>query len=311
MTSHHNRTALVLGANGYIGQNLCWWLLNQGFTVSAAGLEPHWKGHADTTGRLSYQCLDLSVKEEVMQLSFHTDLVFMMAGVTGTSAGFSQYPLMVLSNEMALLHVLHAMTEQQSRARLVFPSTRLVYQGQRGKMLPEDAPKETKTVYAANKLACEGYLAAWANAFDLNYTVYRICVPYGHLLPGQYSFGTLGFMRRQAREQAKITLYGDGSMGRTFTHVKDICRIMTEASMLSESNGRILNIGSHDHMSLKQLADMVCRQTGAELAFLPWPALDERIESGDTMFSDLALQSIMPYSYEHRIQEYIAGWQTI
>jgi UDP-glucose 4-epimerase len=303
-----NRSALVLGANGYIGQNLCGYLIQQGFAVTAVGRQPIWKGHVAQGPMPEYHPIDLGDKHQVARLSFDADLVFMMAGITGTTAGFTHYDPMVMSNEMALLHVLSTMTEQQSRARLVFPGTRLVYKGQAGKLLAEDAEKETKTVYAVNKLACEGYIHAWANAFDLQATIFRICVPYGHLLPGQYSFGTLGFMRSQAMQKKQITLFGDGSMRRTFTHVHDICRIMTHAALLPQTAGGVYNIGGPDHLSLRELAEQVAAKTGSSIAFHPWPALDARIESGDTMFDDQALQNAVPFRYHYTLANYIAGW---
>jgi UDP-glucose 4-epimerase len=113
-------------------------------------------------------------------------------------------------------------------------------------------------------------------------------------------------MLRQAREKGVIELYGDGSQRRTFTHVADLCTIMTQASLLPHTQGRTFNIGSYDHLSLKELAELVAQKTGADIAFKPWPELDKAIESGDTMFDDSLLQSQFPYGYAGSITEYLA-----
>ena len=298
--------ALVLGANGYIGSNLCYWLLQQGCTVTGVGRATAFKGQVPASGGVfTYLTADLSQPEAYHTLPLHAPLIYMMAGATGTAAGFTQYQPMLLSNELALLHLLHALQNGGYQSKVIFPSTRLVYKGQPNLLLPEDAPKETKTVYAVNKLACEGYLQAWHNAFTIPFTIFRICVLYGHLLPGQYAYGPMAFMQQQARQNGAITLYGQGQMRRTFTHVQDICQIMHKASQLPQTNGLTLNIGSNDHWSLQQVTSEICLRTGASLQYAPWPTLDEKLESGDTMFADEALQNIMPYTYQYQLIDYL------
>lgn len=88
------------------------------------------------------------------------------------------------------------MKESGSTARIVFPSTRLVYKGQQNVLLKEDAEKAPNTIYALNKLACEYMLAMYQKAFGIHYTIFRICVPYGSLIKSGTSYGTLGFFAK-------------------------------------------------------------------------------------------------------------------
>ena len=299
--------ALVLGANGFLGLNLCYWLLKHKFSVHAVGREDGFSGEGVfDVSNLEYSQIDLSKKNEVrtLQLS-HYSHIFIFAGLTGTSAGFDLYSDYVNANEIVLLNVLDLYRKQGCEGRLVFPSTRLVYKGVQGVMLKENAEKEAKTLYAANKIACENYLFAYGNAFDIPYTIFRICVPYGQLIPGNYSYGTFGFMLGQAKRFNTISLYGNGEPARTFSHVKDICTIIGEVSQLPASLGKTLNIGSNDNYDLRTLAEKVAKKTQSKVQFKEWPALDYAIESGDTMFDDTALQEIYPYSYKGDIDSYI------
>ena len=72
------------------------------------------------------------------KLDFACDIVYMFVGRTGTTQGFEEYDNFIDVNERALLNVLTAMKEQKSKAKIIFPSTRLVYKGMPGK-LKEDA----------------------------------------------------------------------------------------------------------------------------------------------------------------------------
>tara|TARA_B110000459_G_scaffold16407_1_gene15954 strand:- start:2108 stop:3040 length:933 start_codon:yes stop_codon:yes gene_type:complete len=302
----HNK-AIVLGANGFLGLNLCYWLLKNNFSVQAIGRQEKFKGEGIfELNNLNYQQIDISKEDELAQLNLSEySLIFMFAGKTGTKAGFDQYQDYVQSNEIALLNILSLYQRQTCEGRLVFPSSRLVYKGAKGIRLKEDAEKEAKTVYAANKIACEKYVFAFSNVFSIPYTVFRICVPYGQLIPGDYSYGTMGFMLSQAKNNRSISLYGKGEPSRTFSHIKDICTLIGEVSQLKSSEGKTYNIGGKDNYDLKTLATKVASKTGAVVKFIDWPSFDLAIESGDTMFDDSAIQKVYPYDYKGDIDSYI------
>lgn len=297
----------MFGANGYIGQNLCMALLQHGYKVMATGRKPSWCVPSPISAEAEYRVIDVSDVRAVAGVSFAVDLIFVLSGMTGTMPGFRDYANFIGTNEVGLLNILRAYTDQGSKARIVFPSTRLVYRGSKGKMLAEHDEKNGKSVYAINKLACEKYLGAWSNSFDMSYSIFRICVPYGHVLPGRYSYGTLGFMVKQALSSGTIEIFGDGGQFRTFTHVADICDILIGVAQLPAGNQKIYNIGGMDHLPLASVARLVSERFGAHLSFKAWPEADLRIETGDTMFDDACLQADFPYRYKRQLQEYISS----
>lgn len=294
-----SKKALVLGGNGFIGQNLIFWLLNHNFTVFAIDRNDEFSNsYLSQNFNLNYLKVDLSLQKEVKKIAFENfDVIYILAAMTGTKTGFDNYQDFLISNEMVLLNILDAYKERKSKGRLVFPSSRLVYKGLKDTFLKEDSEKEAKTLYAANKIAGELFLECWANAFNIAYTIFRICVPYGQLLPGDYSYGTLGFITNQAKQNGVITLYGNGKQKRTFTHVVDICEILGKVPFLENSLNLTLNIGSNDNIEIRTLAEMIAESYNAKVEYKEWPELDLKIETGDTLFDDGLLQSIFPYRY--------------
>ena len=119
----------------------------------------------------------------------------------------------------------------------MFPSSRLIYRG-RPEPLPEDAPQDSKTVYAANKRSGEAFLQAYRAAFGIPTVVYRVCVPYGNLDGRSYSFGTIGAFIRLAKETGAIPLYGGDTPRRTFTHVQDICAQIAATALRPKPKAR-------------------------------------------------------------------------
>lgn len=273
---------LVLGARGYIGRHLQAALRAQGHQVVAA---------ASRAGPAQSR-VDVADAPTLNALDWAVDVVFLLAGVTGTSASFKDPEAYVNGNELGLLNVLQSIRLSGHRPRLVFPSSRLVYQGS-NRPLAETAPLEAKTVYAANKIACEFHLRAFSNAFDIPHTIFRICVPYGNSQGSEYSFGTVGNFVRQALENKRIALYGDGSQRRTFTHVEDLCRFMVLGSASADFENGTFNIPGDD-LSLLEAAKLIGARLGAQIGFSPWPPLDLRIESGSTVFDGTQTQSRLP-----------------
>ena len=169
--------------------------------------------------------------------------------------------------------------------------------------LYEDAEKETKSVYAVNKLACENYLYAFANAHNLNFTIFRICVPYGNLFSKNYSYGTIGNFLNQALRHKKITLYGDGNLKRTFTYVEDIIRWIVQTISKESSNCEIFNLPG-ENLSLLKVASYFCDHFNCEIEFIEYPHEIKKLESGSTFFNSNKIRKII--SLENK--KYIKDW---
>jgi len=309
MKYSHDASVMVLGANGYIGKNLCIWLLRAGYKVIAVGRSQSFRGidEVDCT-HLTYIRADLLVQEDVSRLPLsESKMIFLMNGKTGTNNGFIEPIDYLLGNDGALLNILKSYVEKNAKGRLIFPSTRLVYQGVENQFLAEDAVKAPKTLYGVNKLSCEQYLSVWSNAFGVLYTVFRICVPYGQLISGDYSYGTIGMMLDQAKNKGAIILFGDGSIKRTFTHVSDICKVMVGVGQLENAKNKVINIGGPDNISLLELAKMIADKHQVKVEFSQWPALHLSIETGDTMFDDALLRGMYEFPYERSLINYFQG----
>ena len=184
----------VFGANGYIARNLIYVLKRDypQYELSLYGIEDT---YVDGSGK--YDSVDMTDSESMKKIDLDVDVIFMLVGKTGSVNGFDQYDSFIDINERALLNLLNEYRNQGSIARIVFPSTRLVYKGKPGPQ-KEDAEKEFKTVYAINKYSCEQYLEQYHRVFDVQYTILRICIPYGTLISEASSYGTAEFMLSKA-----------------------------------------------------------------------------------------------------------------
>ncbi len=279
----------LFGGNGYLGSQLVAYYAASGLICDVLDMPSFDVTRSDCWG--SFKPTDYSA-------------ILFFAGMTGTEKSFTDAERFLDVNEHGLLNLLIRLAPLGADApKVIFPSSRLVYKGS-DCPLTEDAPKEAKTVYAANKLACEYLLQAYHVRYGLPFAVVRICVPYGNIVSANYSYGTIGFFLKQAEAGGPITLYGDGSLRRTFTHVADIC-LAVERLIRSDATG-IFNIGGQD-FSLLDSAKIVAQRRQVEISFVPWPQDALSLESGSTIFDSNLLERTTGWRARRSLLDFAEG----
>ncbi|MES2590488.1 MAG: NAD(P)-dependent oxidoreductase [Bacteroidota bacterium] len=291
--------AVIIGCNGYIGKHLCTFLMKKGWDV--AGYDTSELPLLPVT---KYQQIDISQKDQVDKIEMNVDYIFYFSGITGTANAYDNYDKYIDINEKGLLHLLNQIKSSKSIARLIFPSTRLIYKGIENKELDENSEKEFKTIYALNKWFGEQAIQQYNNYFNLNYTIFRICVPYGNLFANEYSYGTVGFFLSKALKKENIILFGTGNQKRTFTHVEDICLQIYSSILHKESKNRIFNIAG-ENFSLNEVAQKIAAKYNINVEYSEWPELDRKLESGDTIFDGKQIQKLTQEPLKHSFNKWL------
>lgn len=290
---------VILGANSYIARNLIFYLKHD---YSEIKMQLYDIEEKQRDGFGDYFCLNVLNLDSLSKIDFDCDVIFVFVGKTGSAAGFDDYMSFLNINEVALLNILSEYRKQKSNAKIIFPSTRLVYKGRKG-LLKEDDEKEFKTIYAINKFACEQYLEQYNRVFGVKYCIFRICVPYGTLVPNASSYGTAEFMISKAIKGENIQLYGDGSVRRSFIYIGDLCEALARGAFCMSCVNDVYNIGGEDR-SLTEIAALVSKKYSVEVEYVEWPEKAYLIESGDTVFDDRKLQSLCPISYSVKFEKW-------
>lgn len=293
--------AAVFGCNGYLGQHLVHYLLHEKSNeVAGFDIGDSFQG----SDEIAYLRLDVTDKGAFDQLLEGFDTIYYLTGLTGTDVSLDRFEQFIDVNELGLLRLLQRVSNFSWKPKIVFPSTRLVYKGVEGVALAEEAEKEFKTIYASSKFNGEQYLQMHRNLFGIDYTVFRICVPYANLVASGQSYGTVGFFLAKARNGEDISLFGDGALRRTFTHVWDVCRQMVEVASMPETSGGTYNIDGED-LSLKEVASAIAAKHDVGLSFLPWPEISWKLESGDTVFDASRIRALFPHTLTYSLKKWL------
>lgn len=294
------RKVIVIGANSYIARNLIHYLkINPDNII--VGLYDCADEQLDGEG--NYCKVSVLNKDDVSKINMNCDLIYMFVGKTGAANGFDDFDTFIDVNEKGLLNVLNEYRRQNSSAKIVFPSTRLIYKGSESP-LNEDSDKEFKTVYAINKYSCEQYLKQYQDVYNTKYLIFRICVPYGTMIKDASSYGTAEFMLSKAKNNENISLYGDGSQRRTLTNIKDLCRVLYEGAINENCLNDVYNIGGENY-SLNEMALLIAKKYGVKVEHKDWPELALKVESGSTVFDSSKLDSLLKINYDVKFCDWI------
>jgi UDP-glucose 4-epimerase len=152
--------------------------------------------------------------------------------------------------------------------RVIFSSTSSIYGLKNSCPLKEDMPKDCLNPYSISKSAAEDLCKMYYNLFGLKTIILRYFNVYGERQPlkGRYA-PVIGIFYRQKADGQNMTIVGDGSQTRDFTHVSDV----VDANLLAadtddeENYAEVFNVGSGKNHSVLNISEMI----GGTTEFLP------------------------------------------
>ncbi len=92
----------------------------------------------------------------------------------------------------------------------------------------------------------------------------------------------LGVWIRSLIENSPIEVWGNGLQIRDFNYIDDVINAMLMAALSEDANGQVYNLGSPEHINLKDLANMMISIHGqGNCRIIPFPKDREAIDIGD------------------------------
>ncbi len=255
--------ALVTGAAGFIGSNLVDRLLAGGHTVTgfdnfSTGREEFLSGalRSPAFHLCRADILDTDLLASAMR---GCDTVFHLAANADVRHGV-EHPLKDLEqNTIGTSSVLEAMRRRGVR-RIAFASTGSVYGEAAVIPTPEDAPFPVQTsLYGASKLAAEGLIAAYAEAFGIRAWVFRFV----SILGERYTHGhVFDFYRQLLEHPGRLDVLGDGTQRKSYLYVQDCIDAVLPALEKADARVNILNLGTDEYCRVTDSVRWICEHLG-------------------------------------------------
>jgi UDP-glucose 4-epimerase len=284
--SYRDRAVLVAGGLGFIGTHLTnrLALLGARVTVVTPAIEHHRETAAGCAAR-GIRILegDLRDAEAMRHAVAGAEVVFNLAGQSGAVRSMEDPWTDLDVNCRGNLVLLEALRTVNAVAKLVFVSSRLAYGRTGADPVAEEQMADPLCVHAVHKVAVEQYLKLYGQLYGLRFTVARLTNPYG---PGQPSertaYGIVNRMIHLALSGEALPVYGDGRQRRDYIYIDDAVDALLKLGESDAGTGRLYNVGSGIGTPFAEMARAITAIAGrGHIAFVPWPALAERIETGD------------------------------
>jgi len=253
----------VTGGAGFIGSHIVDRLLSRGADVvivdnMSTGQRRFIEG-ALATGRATLVVADVKQLEPLVDAFAGCDAVYHLAANADVRHG-PEHPRRDLDeNTIGTFNVLEAM-RRAGVGRVAFSSTGSVYGEAKVIPTPEDAPFPLQTsLYGASKLAGEGLIAAYAEAYGFTARIFRFV----SILGERYSHGhVFDFYQRLLADPSSLTVLGDGKQRKSYLYIEDCVDAIELAMSDAHSRVAVYNLGQDHYCEVRDSIGWITAHLG-------------------------------------------------
>ena len=289
---------LITGSNGFIGSNVCEYLVGKGITV--IGLDRTEDSKADVC---KYICCDIdSDKIDTLMEDYSIESI---DAIIHLAADMRREPYnveVVRSNCTGTQRLLELCEKQGIKTFLQLSSLPVI-----GKPVSipvtEEHPLLPPTVYHATKVM-EEMLADYAyRMHGIRSASFRISAPVGPRMNKKTIFSVFV---HNALDGKPIMLSGKGNRRQTFIHVSDIAQALY-LSLIDDKIAGVFNLSSYNYLSNRELAQKVVEtlKSNSEIRF---SGIDDVEDDVDWRVSIEKIQKAIDYKPQVNIEDAIRGY---
>jgi UDP-glucose 4-epimerase len=255
---------LITGGAGFIGAALANRLIGEGHHVRVLD-----DLSAGDPSRLDSQALftrgDVKDVPKLWTLLQHVDCVYHLAARVAVPESVL-YPRDYNDvNVGGTVAVMEAVRDAGVK-RVILASSGAIYGKQRRQPVSEKTIPNPDSPYAVSKLASEHYVFTIGALYDIETVALRIFNAYG---PGQFvpaaHAPVIPQFLKQALGGGSLVVFGDGNQTRDFVYIDDVVDALFAAATASDSDRRIINVGSGQEVSINRLVEKVAQAIGREV----------------------------------------------
>jgi UDP-glucose 4-epimerase len=308
---------LLTGGAGFVGSHLAEALLDRGDEVcliddlstgGIANIEP-FKGHQ----RLRYVLDSILNRSVMVELVDGADVILHLAAAVGVRL-IVESPVRTIETNIKGTELVLELAAKKEKPVVIF-STSEVYGKSNGSKFSEfgdlilGPTSKGRWSYAASKIIDEFLALAYYKERKLPVIIIRLFNTVGPRQTGRYGMVIPRFVH-SALTGRPITVYGDGTQTRTFTHVKDAIGAILKLLEHPDSVGGIFNIGGKEEISIGELAKLVKEmlESPSEIQYLPYDEVfEEGFEDMQKRVPDLSrIKSLIGYEPKLGIRDIIS-----
>ena len=270
---------LITGGAGFIGSHLADRLVQRGDQVtiiddlSTGAMQnvQHLKGFRN----FQYFIDTITNSRLMAELIDTADVVYHLAAAVGVRL-IVESPTRTMETNIRGTEVVLELAAKKKK-RVLITSTSEVY-GKRDAVpfkenddLVLGPPDKGRWSYACSKAIDEFLAVAYWKEKRVPTVVTRLFNVVGPRQTGRYGM-VIPCLVKQALSGADMTVFGDGTQSRCFTHISDAIGVLIGLAESPETNGEVYNVGSTEEISVLELAWKIKELTASpsKIVFVPY-----------------------------------------
>ena len=293
-----NKKAIVTGGAGFIGSHIVDVLIDGGFEVYVLDNFAAGRREDRINPKATYHEVDIRDFDSIAPLIAGARYVFHEAALPRVQFSI-QHPLETLAvNVTGAANVLRA-AHVGGVERVICASSGSVYGDQETMPFSENLAPLPKSPYGLHKYTLELLCKMWSEVYGLPTVSLRYFNIYGPRMDpeGAYALAIAKFLK-QRQEGKPMTIWGDGSHSRDFTHVRDAVRAnLLAAESKKVGKGEAINIGAGRNVSVSEVAAMIGGPVIYEL---------ERLEPKHALADNMKARQLLNWEPVVSVEEGIA-----
>ena len=292
------KKAVVTGGAGFIGCNLSLALVDGGWETHIIDIDPSFR--KDTLPKkATLHVLDIRSTDAIQPVMEGADVVFHTAAVPRVPYSIEHPVETTDQNVTGTVSALTAAARAKVR-RFVYSASGSAYGEQTTLPLSESMPANPVNPYGLQKYVGELFVKLWAETYGIETVSLRYFNVYGPGIDpnGPYALA-IGKFAMARKNNESITIFGDGTLTRDFTHVSDVVRAnMLAAESPKVGKGEVINIGAGRQTTIKALAEMF----GGEIVYAA-----PRIEAHDSLADNRKAKELLGWEPRVSLEDGIAA----
>lgn len=303
-----NKTALVTGADGFIGSHLVEALIEDGFSVKAFvfyNFNGSW-GWLDTFPQSKLDHIeiipgDIRDPHSVRRAAQDANVVFHLAALISIPFSYQSPDSYIDTNIKGTLNVLQACRESDVE-RVIVTSTSEVYGTAQYVPIDERHPFQGQSPYSASKIGADRIAESFYRSFDLPVTIVRPFNTYGSRQSARAVIPSIISQLLAGKTEIRL---GSLSPTRDYTYVKDTCQGFLRVLNSAKTIGEEINIASNFEISIGDLAQKIIDLINPEAKIV---TVEERIRPSNSevirlLGSNEKIKALTEWFPQHTLDE--------
>lgn len=252
---------VVTGGAGFIGSHIVDACIDRGFDVHVIdNLSGGKKEHVNPKAK--FHKLDIRNLDDIKPILKGAKYVFHTAALPRVQYSIENPQETNWVNVGGTVNVLIAASEGNV-GKVIYSASSSAYGDSVKLPLKENMSANPKSPYGLHKYIGELYMKVWSEVYNLPTVSLRYFNVYGPRFDpdGAYAL-VIGKFLKQKKNGEALTIVGDGTQTRDFTHISDVVEAnLLAAECVEASNGEVFNIGFGKRTSVNELAKLIGGKT--------------------------------------------------